>query len=221
MTEKGIFKFIKNHVNRKKKHKSLNTYKFTLNIAILGSAGVGKTSILNRITEHCFTETHLPTEIDVKEHVVVGENLEVTLRLHDVSNNAEFCLTRRRTILEADGFILVFSLADKNSFEELEVFRLHIESLRGSGASELPIIVVGNKSDLANDGVCYDRIMKWCMNEMDSLYLECSAKQDSEVSRICPTLYDELGVCGLLYKKVMEIQFKEEVKKVSKERRSR
>ena len=47
-----------------------------------------------------------------------------------------------------EGFLLVFSLSDRRSFEEAA--RFHKDILRTKDRDEFPVMLVGNKSDLQN-----------------------------------------------------------------------
>ena len=205
---------MKRKFQKRKLRKSACSYDCEFNIAVLGSDGVGKTSILNRMAKQVFAEEYIPTTFDIREHCLTVDNIRATFKFHDVTNSSEFELTRRQRILSADGFILVFSMTDRRSFEELEVIKLKIEVLKRMKITDLPVIVIGNKVDIGRVGITNDEILKFCQNEMDSVFLECSAKNEKDLSYICPLVYDELGVSGLLYEKVLAIQCKEEVNKV-------
>ena len=50
-----------------------------------------------------------------------------------------------------EGFLLVFSVTDRTSFEE--VSRFHKQILRVKDRDEFPIMLVGNKADLAQQRV--------------------------------------------------------------------
>ena len=50
-----------------------------------------------------------------------------------------------------EGFLLVFSVTDRTSFEE--VSRFHKQILRVKDRDEFPIMLVGNKSDLQSQRV--------------------------------------------------------------------
>ena len=50
-----------------------------------------------------------------------------------------------------EGFLLVFSVTDRTSFEE--VSRFHKQILRVKDRDEFPIMLVGNKADLQQQRV--------------------------------------------------------------------
>ena len=60
-----------------------------------------------------------------------------------------------------EGFLLVFSVTDRTSFEE--VSRFHKQILRVKDRDEFPIMLVGNKADLQQQRVVrpvVDTLMK-------------------------------------------------------------
>ena len=48
-----------------------------------------------------------------------------------------------------EGFLLVFSVTDRSSFDEIE--RFHKQILRVKDRDQFPMILVGNKCDLKNE----------------------------------------------------------------------
>ena len=53
---------------------------------------------------------------------------------------------RDRYMRTGQGFLLVYSITSRQSFEELETFREQI--LRVKDADKVPMVVVGNKIDM-------------------------------------------------------------------------
>ena len=53
---------------------------------------------------------------------------------------------REQYMRSGEGFLLVFSLADRRSFEDAA--RFHKEILRVKDRDEFPVMLVGNKADL-------------------------------------------------------------------------
>ena len=56
---------------------------------------------------------------------------------------------REHYMLDGEGFLLVYSITERNSFEVIESY--HRQILRVKDTQAVPIIVVGNKSDLECD----------------------------------------------------------------------
>lgn len=66
----------------------------------------------------------------------------------DTAGQEEFSAMREQYMRSGDGFLLVFSVTDRTSFDEVRKF--HKQILRVKDRDEFPMILVGNKSDLSN-----------------------------------------------------------------------
>lgn len=64
----------------------------------------------------------------------------------DTAGQEEFSAMREQYMRSGEGFLLVFSLTDHNSFAEINKFQKQI--LRVKDRDEFPMLLVGNKSDL-------------------------------------------------------------------------
>jgi small GTP-binding protein len=79
------------------------------------------------------------------------------------------------------GFLLVFSIASRTSFEELE--RIRDDIIRIKDDEDIPIVIVGNKADL-EDQRAIDRAKAFSLSQRWSApYYEASARTRSEC---CP-----------------------------------
>ena len=76
--------------------------------------------------------------------------VHLTLEILDTSGENEFPAMRNLSISNADAFILVYDICDMSTFEDVRVIRDQILETKGSPA--VPIVVVGNKLDLAQEG---------------------------------------------------------------------
>lgn len=75
------------------------------------------------------------------------------------------------------GFLLVFSIASRTSFEELETLRDDI--IRIKDDEDIPIVIVGNKADL-EDQRAVDRAKAFSLSQRWSApYYEASARTRS------------------------------------------
>lgn len=115
----------------------------------MGAAKVGKTSLISQFLYNTFSEKYKRTieEMHHAEFSVTGVHL--TLDILDTSGSYEFPAMRALSISSADAFILVYSVVDGSTFEDVRQIRDQI--IETKGTTEVPIVVVGNKFDLAND----------------------------------------------------------------------
>ena len=64
---------------------------------------------------------------------------------------------REQYMRGGEGFILVYAVTDRQSYDEISKFRLMIERVRNMEIQKVPLVVVGNKRDLeANRQVSLD-----------------------------------------------------------------
>ena len=64
----------------------------------------------------------------------------------DTAGQEEYSAMREQYMRTGEGFLLVYSITDRQSFEEIMTFQQQI--LRGKDKDYFPMIVVGNKCDL-------------------------------------------------------------------------
>ena len=66
----------------------------------------------------------------------------------DTAGQEEFSAMREQYMRTGEGFLLIYSVADKSSFDE--IFKFHKQILRVKDRDEFPMILVANKADLTN-----------------------------------------------------------------------
>ena len=76
----------------------------------------------------------------------------------------------------AEGFILVFSLDDENSFQVVDVIRKEVENYKDNKNKDLVIVVLGNKSDIHSSKRQVETVqaLNWAAREQVK-YFEVSA----------------------------------------------
>jgi GTPase KRas protein len=71
------------------------------------------------------------------------------LDVFDTAGQEEYSAMREQYMRGGEGFMLVYSITSRQSFEEIMTFRQQI--LRLKGREHFPMIIVGNKCDLENE----------------------------------------------------------------------
>jgi len=129
-----------------KRAKTFQSY----NIVVIGGSSVGKTSLLSRFVTGTFSEDYDPTIEESFQKQVEIDGEEFVLDIVDTGGQ-EFFFDRAnldKYFENAEGFLMVYSIVDKNSFAELQQFKEGIEKKKGK--KEVPMMIVGNKVDLEN-----------------------------------------------------------------------
>ncbi|XP_042361700.1 LOW QUALITY PROTEIN: GTP-binding protein Rhes [Plectropomus leopardus] len=122
-------------------------------IVVLGAPRVGKTNILQRFLGKGFDEHYEPTTEDFHRKLfhIGGEAYQIDLL--DAASERDFPAKRRLSILTGDTFLLVFSLDDRESFNEIcellnEIKAAKAKLLKLKHPARVPVVICGNKADL-------------------------------------------------------------------------
>uniref|UniRef100_A0A672T562 small monomeric GTPase n=1 Tax=Sinocyclocheilus grahami TaxID=75366 RepID=A0A672T562_SINGR len=143
-------------------------------IVVLGASNVGKTG---KYIKQCGALYSRKINLD-------GE--QVSLQVQDtpcvsLQDDAEglYCQEQiNRSIYWADGYVLVFSITDLNSYRTIQPLYQHVRRIHPSG--NIPVIIVGNKSDLLRARQVPDHEGKALADELGGPYFEASARENHE-----------------------------------------
>lgn len=151
-------------------------------IALLGFPAVGKSSLAYQFVDGRFDDDYCTTIENhlVREMKVDREKYEI--HLYDTMGVTELP-TFSDNYLTMDGWILVYSVENDRSFTVLrEIYdklRVNIQ-----GQEVLPIVVVGNKSDLGHKREVTEQQGRDLAKDLGATYTESSAKDNKGVDDI-------------------------------------
>ncbi|KAF9258792.1 ras protein [Marasmius fiardii PR-910] len=119
-------------------------------LAVLGGHGVGKTTLTVQFIANCFVETEGYGPIFEETHrkqLVVDDQMclvEVIDTVTNISQEEYTTLRYQWWVSECQGFVLVYSVTSRSTFDQLEVFHQSLQREKGGN----PIfMLVGNKCD--------------------------------------------------------------------------
>uniref|UniRef100_UPI00358E0905 ras-related protein Rap-2c-like n=1 Tax=Myxine glutinosa TaxID=7769 RepID=UPI00358E0905 len=164
-------------------------------VVFLGAARTGKSAIVKRFVHDVFEEEYKSTVEDLHsvEHRESGGSLCFRMEILDTSGSYSFPAMRRLAIRHADACVLVFSLDDPGSFEEVRRLRDEIQGA-GDRACGPAVCVVGNKSDVRTDQDLLEEIPYIVEREWGYCYKETSARDDKGVLQLFRELLVQLRV---------------------------
>lgn len=146
-----------------------------LRICVVGSGGVGKSSVTIRFLKNEFTEYYDPTLEETYRTEIEYSSKVYDIEIVDTAGQEEFSSFRDSSLATGDAFLVLFALNSASSWHELKDLRSKI--LREHEAkSTIPMVIVANKLDLDDEReVTRDEVMEYC-NSVVTPYIETSAK---------------------------------------------
>eukprot|EP00128_Syssomonas_multiformis_P006675 Colp12_sorted_trinity150504_noHs@16095 len=144
-------------------------------LAVLGSGAVGKSSITLQYLTHRYTEDYDPTIEDSYTKQTHIDRTPVMLHILDTAGQEELTVMREQYMREGHGFLLVFSITDLRSFEEVQ--KIYTDMVRVLGREDVPLVLVGNKCDLAANRVITKESATALAKRWGCPYIETSAAE--------------------------------------------
>ncbi|MEJ2276821.1 MAG: GTP-binding protein [Candidatus Lokiarchaeota archaeon] len=154
-------------------------YDYLFKCIVVGDGGVGKTALTLRFSKGFFTEDYKMT-IGVDFHVKTikvdtqeGDTLAAKLQIWDTGGQERFSSIRPMYYRGSLGALLIFDLTSMASFEHLPQW---IEEVRANVQNNIPLLLVGNKSDLEDQRQVSLAEINDFTKKFDLYYMETSAK---------------------------------------------
>ncbi|EJS41709.1 ras1p [Saccharomyces arboricola H-6] len=144
-------------------------------IVVVGGGGVGKSALTIQLIQSYFVDEYDPTiEDSYRKQVVIDDKVSI-LDILDTAGQEEYSAMREQYMRTGEGFLLVYSVTSRNSFDELLSYYQQIQRVKD--ADYIPVVVVGNKLDLENERqVSYEDGVRLA-KQLNAPFLETSAKQ--------------------------------------------
>lgn len=159
----------------------------SLRVIVMGVGGVGKSAITNRFVVGRWIEKYDPT---VEESYLTTIDLDgkaLQIEILDTAGQHEYTPLRETFMHTGDGFLLVYSIVDDQTFEELR--DIHEQIMRVHQNADVPIVVVGNKIDMpADERVVSADEGKALADDFGGEFIEISAKNNFKVKEAFQTL---------------------------------
>ena len=159
-------------------------------LLLMGESNVGKTSIILRYTENEFQTTGISTcGVDVKVKFVSVDNIKIKLVIWDTAGQERFRGLAKNYFRGANGFILVYDITNKNSFDKL---RGWMSDAKEKIDGEYKMVVIGNKKDCEDEREVDSKTLKEFGEKNDVLTMEVSAKTGEGVDSLFTAMVKEL-----------------------------
>ena len=167
-----------------------NVTTIDLKIILVGNSSVGKTSIIHKFIDRNFEEqitATVSTTFKAKK-IKIDPFTEANLKIWDTAGQERYRSLTANYIRGSNGVLVVFDLANKGSFEELDKWMEIIRNVIAENKIEK--ILVGNKTDLPEEEkVISDEMATKYADEHNMKYFSVSAKEGINID----LLFEQLG----------------------------
>jgi small GTP-binding protein len=171
---------------------------FKWKISVLGDPSVGKTSLVRRYVTGAFSEAYLSTigVTFLRKELTLGPH-EVSLQIWDLGGQNLFSTVRANYLRGTHGALVLFDLTQKTTLAHVQQWIDEIINVAG----KIPIIVIGNKSDLPYKETIDERALALCQN-LGYPYLKTSAKTGDQMEEV----FNQMAVAIMKeYEKISEV----------------
>ncbi|KAF6728470.1 Ras-related protein Rap-2b [Oryzias melastigma] len=151
-------------------------------VVVLGSGGVGKSALTVQFVTGSFIEKYDPTIEDFYRKEIEVDSSPSVLEILDTAGTEQFASMRDLYIKNGQGFILVYSLVNQQSFQDIRPMRDQI--IRVKRYERVPMILVGNKVDLEGEREVSSGEGKALAQDWSCPFMETSAKNKGSVDEL-------------------------------------
>jgi small GTP-binding protein len=148
-------------------------------LVVVGGGGVGKSALtIQFIQSHFVTEYDPTIEDSYRKQCVIDDEVAL-LDILDTAGQEEYSAMREQYMRTGEGFLCVYSITNRSSFDEIQTF--HKQILRVKDKDSFPMILVGNKCDLEDQREVSTQEGQDLAKQLNIGFTETSAKQKLNV----------------------------------------
>ncbi|KAF8216864.1 small GTPase superfamily [Mycena galopus ATCC 62051] len=156
---------------------TLNTRK----IVIMGSPSVGKSSLVKQFIDGDFSDSYSPTVDTTVTKTIMYNGVEYPCEIIDTAGHDEFSQLKSQYAIGIHGYVLVYSIASRTSFNMIQI--IYDKILHYSGLPEIAAIIIGSKADLNMKRQVDSRDGQELAQQNNAAWIEASALRNENVGR--------------------------------------
>ncbi|GAA6041088.1 hypothetical protein NBRC10512_005568 [Rhodotorula toruloides] len=165
-------------------------------LVVVGGGGVGKSALTIQFIQSHFVDEYDPTIVSrttlslalllgwagdsYRKQCMIDEEVAL-LDVLDTAGQEEYSAMREQYMRTGEGFLLVYSITSRNSFDEIGTF--HQQILRVKDKDYFPCIVVANKADLEYERQVGTHEGRELAKHFGCRFIETSAKRRLNVDQ--------------------------------------
>lgn len=115
-------------------------------LVLIGGGGVGKSALTIQYFQHKFVDEYDPTIEDHYRKQALIDEEACLLDILDTAGQEDYSAMRDTYIRTGQGFLCVYSVTSRSSFDE--TISMYEQILRVKDSEKVPVVFIGNKCDL-------------------------------------------------------------------------
>jgi len=164
--------------------KAMGEADVSVKIVVLGTGGVGKSSLTIRFIQDVFVETYDPTIEDSYRHQIELDRRPVLLEILDTAGTQQFASMRDMYMKSGEGFVLVYSIIDESTIADVQELFDNVSRVREFEVYKTAIALVGNKCDLEEEREVSVQAGQDLAKKWNVPFFETSAKTGHNINEI-------------------------------------
>ena len=160
-------------------------------VVVLGSGGVGKSALTVQFVSGCFMEKYDPTIEDFYRKEIEVDNSPCVLEILDTAGTEQFASMRDLYIKNGQGFVVVYSLTNHQTFQDIKAMKELITRVKGT--ESLPILLVAIKVDLEHQREVSTIEGNGLAQVCGCPFVEASAKNRTNVNEMFAEIVREMN----------------------------
>jgi Ras-related protein Rab-1A len=168
----------------------MDEYDYLFKLSIIGDSSVGKSSLLLKYSDDIFDPYFNTTiGVDFRTKILEIEDKKFKLQIWDTSGQQRFKAILNFYIGESNGIIIMYDITNRISFNNITSWLRDIDY---ETAPYIPVVIVGNKTDIISDRVVtYEEASKFA-KEYDIQFVEISVKENENIDKVFTLIAKEM-----------------------------
>jgi len=153
-----------------------------MKIVVMGGGGVGKSAVTLQFIQNKFQWEYDPTIEDSYRKQIRVDEETVVLEVLDTAGQEEYSAMREQWIRYGEGFLLVYSIDSRLSFEkEIGLILRQLVRVRDDEISSIPTVLFANKCDMESSRQITTEEGKEMAKKLGANFFEGSARNNINI----------------------------------------
>ncbi|KAJ5067790.1 ras-like protein rasb [Anaeramoeba ignava] len=166
-------------------------------IIVLGEGGVGKSAVTIQFLQNHFITKYEPTLEETFRKQMEIDSEQCILEIIDTAGQEDYYSMRERYIKTGEGFLLVYSIISKTTFDKVNPLFESIQRVKESDKPSdtelvIPAVLIGNKSDLSDQRAVTKSEGEELAKSFGIPFFETSAKTSTNIKECFTTVVREM-----------------------------